>query len=79
MPIEIHTSYIDNLGVNELAAKTKRMVYHLRDFSQLKKIKKFGNEIIRVVYVVTKDFTLQQFLWISMFVKNSDCVETNPV
>lgn len=75
LPIEIHTSYIDNLAVNKLAAKTKRMVYHLRDFSQLEKIKRFGDEIIRVVYVVTKDFTLQQLMDISLFVKNSDCID----
>ena len=53
--IELHTS-IPNLS-NVSYNRFNRVVYHLHSLKQLRSIKRIGNEIIRVVFVVTKDFT----------------------
>lgn len=50
IPLEIHTSYFRN---DFPTYKCARMVYHLQNVSELCEITRKGNEIIRVVYVVT--------------------------
>lgn len=52
---ELHTSMIN---VPEAPYPLfDRVVYHLHDFEQLKNIKRAWNEIIRVVFVVSENFT----------------------
>ena len=52
--LEMHTSYV----INDFPAeKCLRMVYHLQNVSDLYKIKRKGNEIIRAVYVVTPELS----------------------
>ncbi len=53
---ELHTSL---LRPNDLNYMFNRVVYHLHDFDQLSEIKRWGNEIVRVVFVVTENFTEQ--------------------
>ena len=49
-PIELHTSYIRNdIDLSKFA----RVVYHIRNFEDLTRIKRQGNQIIRVIFVVT--------------------------
>lgn len=56
IPLEMHTNYLNSKFPY---SKCKRVVYHLNkgDIPELINIKKTGNEIIRVVFVVTKDIT----------------------
>lgn len=70
VPLEMHTSYM----TDEVAfpfSVCKRVVYHPNTFEQLKHIRRTDKEIVRVVYVVTKDFTLEQIMNIAMFVADS--------
>ena len=67
-PIELHTSYIRNdIDLSKFA----RVVYHIRNFEDLARIKRQGNQIIRVVFVVTEDFTINYIDKIYEFVNNS--------
>lgn len=68
--VEMHTSYMTDESTFPFY-DCKRLVYHPNTFDQLKHIHKTGNEIVRVVYVVTKDFTLDQIMNIAMFVDDS--------
>ena len=68
IPLEIHTSYI---GSGFEVDKCKRVVYHLRDTKQLDNIERFGNEIVRVVFVVTEDMTLQTLFDIARYAELS--------
>lgn len=53
--LEMHTSYItNNLFPYE---KFDRVVYHVRDYNDLDKIKRRGDQIVRVVFVVSANFT----------------------
>lgn len=74
IPIEMHTSYMTDESTFPFY-DCKRVVYHLNTFEQLKHIHKTGNEIVRVVYVVTKDFTLEQIMNIAMFVADSNEID----
>lgn len=66
IPMEIHTSYVNNdFPTNEC----KRVVYHLHDSRQLRQIKRKGNEIVRVVFVVTENMTEEDLHIISDYVK----------
>ncbi len=49
-----------------------RVVYHLHDFEQLKYIKRVGHEIVRVVFVVTKNFTEDLINRIAVYCHNSN-------
>lgn len=71
--IELHTSYPNYAGVDYSAFD--RVVYHLQSVEQLEKIKKAQNEIVRVVYVVTEDFTKDIINKISMYCNNSDQID----
>lgn len=70
---ELHTSYIDT---KYPYGNFNRVVFHVRDVSQLRKIKKHSNQIIRVVFVVTENFT-KSFInqIVDEVAKNSDIDE----
>lgn len=70
IPIEMHTSYMTNESTFPFY-DCVRVVYHLNTFEQLRHIERTGNEIVRVVYVVTEDFTLEQIMNIALFVSDS--------
>lgn len=55
LPLEMHTSYFNIWRFPY--GKCYRVVYHLRDMNDISKIKRRGNEKVRVVFVVTEDFT----------------------
>ena len=74
LPLEMHTSYVVP-PLDFPFRRYKRIVYHIRDFNDLNMIRKHGNEIIRVVFVVTKDFTKNYVRKISDFVKKSDVID----
>ena len=54
IPLEMHTSYINTMFPIE---RCGRVVYHIRSLSQLEEIKRYAKEIVRVVFVVTEDFS----------------------
>lgn len=72
--VEMHTSYMTDESTFPFY-DCKRVVYHPNTFEQLKHIHRTGNEIVRVVYVVTKDFTLEQIMNIAMFVDDSNEID----
>lgn len=72
LPLEMHTSYIESEFPYE---KCHRVVYHLHDFDQLAKIVRHRNEIVRVVFVVTKKFKPELIEQIAEFVENSDIID----
>jgi hypothetical protein len=74
IPVEMHTSYMTDKSTFPFY-DCKRVVYHLNTFEQLKHIHRTVNEIVRVVYVVTKDFTLEQIMNIAMFVADSNEID----
>lgn len=55
IPLEMHTSYFNIWKFPY--DKCYRVVYHLRDVNDISKIKRHGNEKVRIVFVVTEDFT----------------------
>ena len=66
--MEMHTSYIRNdFPTNQC----KRVVYHLHSSRQLREVVRKGNEIVRVVFVVTEDMTKSDLQIISDYVKES--------
>lgn len=72
VPLEMHTSYI----INEFPTdRCKRVVYHLHNISQLSQVKRKGNEIVRVVYVITNDMTMDDIHTIAAFVKSSCIID----
>jgi organic radical activating enzyme len=71
--IELHTSLID--VENAPYYLFDRVVYHLHNFEQLKTIKKFGDEIVRVVFVVTEDFTEDLINKIAVYCHNSESID----
>lgn len=54
MPLDMHTSYINSEFPYE---RCNRVVYHCHNRHQLKNIRRRGNEKVRVVFVVTEDFS----------------------
>lgn len=74
IPIEMHTSYMTDETTFPFY-DCKRVVYHPNTYEQLKQIKRTGTETVRVVYVVTKEFTLQNIMDIALFVKNSKDID----
>lgn len=66
--LEIHTSYVEHTW---LTGYSYRMVYHLHSKEQLKAVRKFHSELVRVVFVVTDDMTEEDIKYISDYVKNS--------
>ena len=52
-----------------------RVVYHANTIEQISQIKRTGREIVRVVYVVTENFTLEQIMEIALRVHNSNQID----
>ena len=71
--IELHTS-MPNVK-DAPYAYFDRVVYHLHDFEQLKSIKRLRNEIVRIVFVVTENFTEDLINRIAVYCHNSDIID----
>lgn len=69
--LELHTSYIEHdFRGRFVCNKFDRVVYHIRDIDDIFRIKKtYRNQIVRVVFVVTEDFTVEKIDNIVMAVK----------
>jgi organic radical activating enzyme len=73
IPLEMHTSYT---GLYFSQYRYKRIVYHLHDVNQINRIEKGRKELIRVVFVVTADFTPEKIMEIyAAVIRNSDIDE----
>lgn len=72
LPLEMHTSYIRSKFPYK---KCYRVVYHCRSIEQVSTIVRHGNEIVRVVFVVTADFTPELIDAIAEYVKSSDIID----
>ena len=72
IPMEMHTSYVNN---SFPTYKCSRVVYHLRHTNQLSEVKRKGNEIVRVVYVVDNNMSKEEIEWISGYVNNSNNID----
>jgi organic radical activating enzyme len=71
--IELHTSMI---GVKDAPYNQfDRVVYHLHNFEQLKTIRRYNKEIVRVVFVVTEDFTEELINKIAAHCHNSGVID----
>lgn len=71
-PLEMHTSYLDSEFPYE---KCHRVVYHLINPMDILKVKRHGKEIVRVVFVVTADFTPELIETITKTVEESDQID----
>lgn len=72
IPIEMHTSYTDS---SFDYGRCKRVVYHLRDINHLCKVKRHEQEIVRVVFVVTKNMTKDDIDFIHAYVRDSSKID----
>lgn len=70
--IELHTSYVLK---NRIYGNFNRVVYHIRDIGDIKRIVKYDREIIRVVFVVTEDFTENKINTIVKLIKNNPNID----
>lgn len=71
--VELHTSM---LNVKNAPYKYfDRVVYHLHDFEQLKSVKRKAEAVVRVVFVVTENFTEDLINQIAVFCHNSDDID----
>ena len=70
---ELHTSILNIEPV--LWVLFDRIVYHLHSIDQLKSIKRFDDEIVRVVFVVTENFTEDLINKIAVYCYNSDEID----
>lgn len=69
---ELHTSIIGNYG---MVAPFDRVVYHLRDINDIQNISRYNRQIVRVVFVVTKDFTEEKINTIVNLVKFNNNID----
>ena len=69
--LELHTSYLSDTYDEDVTPflPFTRVVYHCRNITDLFKIKRFGNQIVRVVYVVTESATKEKIDDIATIVK----------
>lgn len=74
IPLEMHTSYMTDESTFPFY-DCKRVVYHPNSFSQLQHIHRTGHEVVRVVYVVTEDFTLETIMNIALYVSQSKDID----
>lgn len=58
IPIELHTSYLDLQKAPY--DKFQRVVYHCRTVDDIARIKRYGNQAVRIVYVVDKTFSIEK-------------------
>lgn len=70
---ELHTSMLSL--VNAPYRYFDRIVYHLHDFEQLYLIKCTNHEIVRVVFVVTENFTEDLINKIAVYCHNSNAID----
>lgn len=70
--LELHTSYIGTVAPYH---NFNRVVYHTHTFEQLKTIKRYKNEIVRVVFVVTENFTEDFINKIAVYCSNSNTID----
>ena len=71
--VELHTS-LSNIS-NAPYTCFERVVYHLHSFEQLKFVKRKNDGIVRVVFVVTEDFTEDLINKIAVYCHNSDDID----
>lgn len=69
---ELHTSIIGNY---EMVAPFDRVVYHLRNISDIQNLSRYNGQIVRVVFVVTKDFTVEKINTIVNLVKFNNNID----
>lgn len=69
---ELHTSYLSDYFDEDACPfyAFDRVVYHCRNISDLFRIKRFGNQIVRVVYVVTETATKEKIDDIAAIVRH---------
>lgn len=72
--IEMHTSYMTDETTFPFH-DCHRVVYHAHSIDQLSHIRKTGDEIVRVVFVVTSDYTLEDLFKIALFVHTSGDID----
>lgn len=74
---ELHTSYLSDTYEDEGNPfwPFNRVVYHCHKVSDLFRIKRYGGQIVRVVYVVTEDFTEEMINDISTIVKHHPYID----
>ena len=70
--LELHTSYILN---NMIYRMFDRVVFHLRSVNDIERIQKYGNQIVRVVFVVDETFTERKIQRIVKEVKNNHMID----
>ena len=70
---ELHTSIIDDPTFPYW--RFDRVVYHLHNFEQLKSIRRRNAQIVRVVFVVTENFTEDLINKIAVFCHNSNQID----
>ena len=70
--VELHTSYVLK---NKLYGNFDRVVYHIRSLEDIDRIVRYGREIIRVVFVVTEDFTNDKIDTIVKMVKQNTNID----
>lgn len=70
LPIEMHTSYMTDQTTFPFQL-CHRVVYHANLPVELLHIRRMGNEIVRVVFVVTESYTVKDIMDIALFVQNS--------
>lgn len=74
IPIEMHTSYMTDESSFPFY-DCDRVVYHPNTIAQLSHIHRTGDEIVRVVFVVTADYTAKDLMDIAAFVHNSSDID----
>lgn len=74
IPVEIHTSYMTD-ETSFPFYDCYRVVYHANSYEQLSHIKRTGREIVRVVFVVTENYSINDIMDIALFVKNSSDID----
>lgn len=74
---KIHTSYFTNLSPTQKAiiSKFDLVSYHLFDVRDVQYVKKIQRECVRVVFVVTPDFTIQKIDEIKQAVYDNDNID----
>lgn len=70
VPIEMHTGYTPNESAFPFY-DCYRVVYHVHSISDLDNIYKTGSELVRVVFVVTSEFTAKDIMDIAAYVDKS--------
>lgn len=74
IPVEMHTSYMTDETTFPFY-DCYRVVYHANSFDQLSHIRRTGDEIVRVVFVVTAEYTVTDIMDIALFAKNSSEID----